>query len=157
MLAGYAADAAALVSRCETISPAELYAPVADVLPVRRARIVDVGAGTGRDAAWFAGAGHEVFAVEPVAAFREAGMARRADSGVRWIDDRLPESKRLEALNAGVDCVLLSGVWQHLDEGARAEGMQRLAALLRPGGVLVMGQIFGDSIPILPPGFGIGT
>ena len=52
--------------------------------------MLDVGAGTGRDAAWLARLGHEVVAVEPSAAMRAEAERRHPAARIRWIDDRLP-------------------------------------------------------------------
>ena len=48
----YAANSASLAERYETIEPARLFAPVLDLLPPPPARLADIGAGSGRDAAW---------------------------------------------------------------------------------------------------------
>ncbi len=145
VLAGYEVGGADLAERFETIDPAGLYAPVTGFIPTRPARIADIGAGTGRDAAWLAGLGHAVVAVEPAAALREAGRALRPC--LEWIDDRLPD---LAHLSGAFDRLLLSGVWQHLDEAARAIAMRRLAALLAPRGVLVMSLRHGPGAPSRP-------
>ncbi|MDG2531171.1 class I SAM-dependent methyltransferase [Caulobacter endophyticus] len=149
VLAGYEADGADLVDRFEAIDSAGLYAPVADFMSAAPARIADIGAGTGRDAAWLAGLGHAVVAVEPAASLREAGRALRP--GLEWIDDRLPELSRLRG--RVFDRVLLSGVWQHLDDPGRSVAMPALAGLLAEGGVLVMSLRHGPgalSRPVWP-------
>lgn len=146
VLAGYEADGQDLVDRFEAIDPAGLYAPVALFIPAARARIADIGAGTGRDAAWLAGLGHAVVAVEPVAALREAGRALHPE--LAWIDDRLPKLSGLRGER--FDRVLLSGVWQHLDDRARAEAMPVLADLLARNGVLVMSLRHGPGAPSRP-------
>ncbi|WP_207780786.1 class I SAM-dependent methyltransferase [Caulobacter radicis] len=146
VLAGYEADGADLAPRFEAIDSAGLYAPVADFMPKTPARIADIGAGTGRDAAWLAGLGHVVVAVEPVAALREAGRALRP--GLDWIDDRLPELSSLRGER--FDRLLLSGVWQHLDDPVRAAAMPVLAGLLPDGGVLVMSLRHGPGAPSRP-------
>jgi SAM-dependent methyltransferase len=146
VLAGYEADGADLAPRFEAIDSAGLYAPVADFMPKTPARIADIGAGTGRDAAWLAGLGHMVVAVEPVAALREAGRALRPH--LAWVDDRLPELSRLRGER--FDRLLLSGVWQHLDDPVRAAAMPVLAGLLADGGVLVMSLRHGPGAPSRP-------
>lgn len=146
VLAGYEADGQDLVDRFEAIDPAGLYAPVAQFIPAARARIADIGAGTGRDAAWLAGLGHAVVAVEPVAALREAGRALHPE--LAWIDDRLPKLSGLRGER--FDRLLLSGVWQHLDDRARAEAMPALADLLARNGVLVMSLRHGPGAPLRP-------
>lgn len=146
VLAGYETDGADLVDRFEAVDVAGLYAPVADFMPRTPARIADIGAGTGRDAGWLAGLGHAVVAVEPVAALREAGRALRP--GLAWVDEQLPALSSLRGER--FDRLLLSGVWQHLDDPARAVAMPTLAGLLAPGGVLIMSLRHGPGAPSRP-------
>ena len=75
-LEGYATDAAELIPAYEALSTTEVLAPVIDLLPSRACRALDVGAGTGRDAAWLVEQGHQVTAVEPVAA--HVGVGRQS-------------------------------------------------------------------------------
>lgn len=138
ILEGYAVAATpALIERYEAFDPAVLYAPVLDLLPQRAGRVADIGTGTGRDAAWFAGRGHRVLAVEPVRALREAGMARHGDKGIVWLDDTLPHLAAARR-QGPFDLVTLNGVWQHLDERARVVAMPVLAGMLAPGGRLIL-------------------
>jgi SAM-dependent methyltransferase len=58
----YEDNAASVVPVYEAIDPAALHGWLPDLLP---ATILDVGAGSGRDAAWLASLGHEVVASEP--------------------------------------------------------------------------------------------
>jgi protein-L-isoaspartate O-methyltransferase len=67
---GYAEEAKDLFKRYESISGAETHKAVLHLIPAAPAHILDVGAGTGRDAAWFASMGHRVTAVEPTEAMR---------------------------------------------------------------------------------------
>lgn len=138
ILDGYAAAATPeLIERYEAFDPAVLYAPVLDLLPCAPCRVADIGTGTGRDAAWFAGQGHRVVAVEPVRALRAAGMARHGDAAITWLDDALPALAATRG-HGLFDLVTLNGVWQHIDEAARALAMPVLAAILAPGGRLVL-------------------
>lgn len=125
------------VSRYEALSSEEIYAPVRDFVPDLPSRVVDIGAGTGRDAAWFAAQGHTVTAVEPVAALREAGKACHSGCNIAWIDDSLPRLSML-AGEGPFDVVTLCAVWQHLDEPARGEALPVIARLLASGGRLVV-------------------
>lgn len=111
VLRGYEAVSEDWIARSEAISPERLFAPVADLLPAAATRVADIGAGAGRDAAWLAARGHRVVAVEPVARFRRAGMARHRSPAITWIDDRLPELARLQGPEA-FGLVLLTGVWR---------------------------------------------
>ena len=63
-----------LIYRYESVQFEEKYKSVRHVLPTGPAKVLDIGAGTGVDASWLADKGHRVLAVEPTAAFRDAGM-----------------------------------------------------------------------------------
>jgi SAM-dependent methyltransferase len=137
VVADYAAAATPeLIAGYDALSPEQIYAPVRDFLPREPARIADIGAGTGRDAAWLAGQGHRVLAVEPVAAFRDAGAALHGDR-IDWLDDQLPELARLRQC-APFDLVLLCAVWHHLDPAGRAVAMPGLASATATGGRLIL-------------------
>lgn len=71
---GDAEDAEWLIPRYESVDFFEKYRAVIHLFPEEPSSILDVGAGTGADAAWLAQKAHRVVAVEPVAAFREAGL-----------------------------------------------------------------------------------
>ena len=135
---GYDQEAPDLVGRFEAIDPAMVYAPVADLLPAAPTDMLEVGAGTGRDAAWFARRGWRVTAVEPAAGLREAGRALHEGDAIDWIDDRLPGLEATLALGRTFPFVLLTAVWHHLDEDARGAALGPLAALLAPGGRLLL-------------------
>jgi SAM-dependent methyltransferase len=138
VLEGYqqAADAR-FIARYESISSDAVYAPVREYLPGSPVRIADIGAGTGRDAGWFAAQGHTVTAVEPVEALREAGKRRHRDQDIAWVDDRLPTLREL-ACREPFHLLTLCGVWQHLDDTARVQAMPVLAGLLELGGKLIV-------------------
>jgi len=51
-VAWYSSHAAALAPTYEAIDPAKGYAWLAELMPTAPALVLDVGAGTGRDAAW---------------------------------------------------------------------------------------------------------
>lgn len=60
---GYADEAPLLLRRYESVSFAEVHRAVAHLFPTAPAGVLDIGAGTGRDAAGFAALGHRMFAV----------------------------------------------------------------------------------------------
>ncbi len=135
--ADYAAAATPeLIAGYDALPAEQIYASVRDLFPRTPSRIVDIGAGTGRDAAWFAGQGHHVLAVEPVRAFREAGVALHGER-IEWLDDRLPELARLRS-HGRFDLVMLCAVWHHLDAAGRASAMPGLAQVTAPGGRLIL-------------------
>ncbi len=99
---------------------------------------LDVGAGTGRDAAGLVGLGFDVIAVEPSARMREEARRLHADPRIRWIDDALPDLEVVNRLGMAFDLVLVSAVWMHLSQSERSRAFRKLILLLRPSGLLVM-------------------
>lgn len=138
VLEEYAREAPELVESFERIASADVYAPVAHVLPAQPARIVDVGAGTGRDAAWFAQLGHSVLAVEPTDGLRAAGMELHPSPKIAWLSDTLPDLARTLAREEKFDYVIVCAVWQHLSRDERARAMPNLARLVANDGRLIM-------------------
>ncbi len=135
---GYAEEAEDLFKRYESISGAETHKAVLHLISTAPAHILDVGAGTGRDAAWFASMGHRVTAVEPTEAMRLPAMQLHPSPLIEWLDDSLPELALVRSRGEPFDLILLSAVWMHFDSAQRREAMASLAALLRRGGTLIM-------------------
>ena len=145
---GYAEEADALVGQYESISFAEAHRHVLHLIPSAPCRVLDIGAGTGRDAAAFAAMGHAVVAVEPTAELRARAAALHPSPRIEWLDDGLPELARLAGQGGDFDVVMLTAVWMHLDEGQRRRAMPRVARLVRGGGVAVFSLRHGP----VPPG-----
>ncbi|MCA8900498.1 MAG: methyltransferase domain-containing protein [Hyphomonas sp.] len=141
--AGYAEEAADLFIRYEKRDPADVHAPWAEFMPRPPARILDIGAGTGRDAAWFARLGHSVLAVEPVDELRAGAAKLHPEPEITWLADSLPELTATRARNETFDMILMHAVWMHLSEAERLVGMAHVASLLKPGGRLFMSQRHG--------------
>lgn len=135
---GYAEQAADLIPQYESVVFEAHHAPEMHLFPTSPSRILDVGAGTGVDAAWFADHGHQVLAVEPTAEFRQAAQALHPSPRIEWLDDALPELERVVARGQAFDVIMLSAVWMHLDEQERKAGMPRLASLLAPQGLMLL-------------------
>ncbi|MBY0332884.1 MAG: class I SAM-dependent methyltransferase [Acetobacteraceae bacterium] len=135
---GYAAQAEALVAQYESIRFADLHGWMLDLLPTAPGSILDVGAGSGRDAAGFAAMGHRVLAVEPTAELRGRAQQLHPLDGIEWLDDALPDLDRVARRGVAFDVVMVTAVWMHLDEAERLRAMRHVSALVRPGGVLAM-------------------
>jgi SAM-dependent methyltransferase len=138
VLEDYARDAQHLVQSFEEISPSDVYARVVHLLPAQPARFVDVGAGTGRDAAWFAAQGHSVLAVEPTDYLRATGMELHPSPRITWLSDTLPNLEHTLAHGEVFDRLIVCAVWHHLRPEERARAMPSLARLLAPDGLLIM-------------------
>ena len=147
ILEGYAAAATPeLIARFDALSPQDIYAPVIGFLPTAPVKIADIGAGTGRDAAWFAEQGHQVLAIEPVAPLREAGMRLHRCPRITWLDDRLPALARAR-MHGSFDLITLCAVWQHIDDDARRCAMTNLGGMTAPGGMVLMSLRHGPGAP----------
>lgn len=142
--AGYAAKVDDLFKRYEFRDPAGIHAPWADFFPEPPARILDIGAGTGRDAAWFVSLGHSVLAVEPTDALRIGAAKLHPEPEIEWLDDILPGIPHVLSRGETFDLILMHAVWMHLTEDERIEGMANLATLLKPGGRIAMSQRHGE-------------
>ncbi|MFF7949325.1 class I SAM-dependent methyltransferase [Streptomyces griseorubiginosus] len=131
----YAESAERLGEVYESVSFEDVHGALLDLLPEAPARVLDVGAGTGRDATALAGRGYTVDAVEPVAELRRVAERLHPGSGVTWRPGALPE---IPGVRGPYDVVLLSAVWMHLRPEERPVAMRRLAGLLAPGGLLLI-------------------
>ena len=107
--------------------------------------VLDVGAGVGRDAKYFAEGGLDIFAVEPARALRQRGEALTKNLAVRWLDDSLPNLSSVESLQIRFDLILLSAVWMHVPVSQRERAFRKLTNLLKPGGKLVITLRHGTS------------
>jgi SAM-dependent methyltransferase len=135
---GYDQDVDAFFARADSIDFAEKYADVAHLIPAAPARILDIGAGAGKDAADFAALGHTVLAVEPTPVLLAGAIARHSHPAIAWLEDGLPDLTATLARGETFDLILLSAVWMHLDEDQRRRAMPNVASLLADGGVLIL-------------------
>ncbi|WP_263790633.1 methyltransferase domain-containing protein [Salinibacter sp.] len=108
------------------------------LLPSTQLLVLDVGAGSGRDAAWFADQDHEVVAVEPADALRKRAQERHPSPRIQWLDDQLPALDAVHDLDYTFDVILLSAVWMHVPPSERERAFRKLTERLKPGGHLVI-------------------
>ncbi len=145
---GYDQDVAAFFARADSVGFAEKYAAVLHLMPSAPSRILDIGAGSGKDAADFAAMGHRVLAVEPTPALLAGAIARHAHPAIAWLDDGLPDLAATRARGETFDLIVLSAVWMHLDADQRRRAMPNVAGLLADGGMLILSLRHGP----VPPG-----
>jgi SAM-dependent methyltransferase len=134
----YNLHADSVVERHESIRATDANAWLRTELPKSPAFVLDVGAGSGRDAAWLRSLGHKVIAVEP--SIEMAAHARRLGRcrDIEWIDDRLPDLAKVSARNPRFNFILANAMWMHLAPDERAPAIASLIALLSPGGMLAI-------------------
>ncbi|MEM7330340.1 MAG: methyltransferase domain-containing protein [Pseudomonadota bacterium] len=140
---GYTKEAPDLLKRYESFSGDQVHAHWRALFPAPPGRVLDIGAGTGRDAAWFASLGYDVLAVEPTDALRDGAQALHPEPEITWLDDRLPDLPHVVAGNQTYDMVMMNAVWMHLTADERAHGLSVIAALMNPGSRLFMSQRHG--------------
>jgi len=116
----------------------EIHKGALPFLPGSPGLVLDVGAGSGRDAAWFARRGWDVIAAEPAEGMRAEAARLHESPRIRWVNDALPALFHVHRLGLCFDLVWLSGVLMHLRPEERARAMRKLAMFLKPGGRLVL-------------------
>lgn len=116
----------------------DVHAAWLQYLPSQPEFALDVGAGSGRDAAALAERGWEVLAVEPSNGLRALGQEATAGKNVHWLADALPDLGQVRALSYRFNLVLVSAVWMHVAPGQRERAFRILTELLAPGGLLVI-------------------
>lgn len=83
-VAGYDNNSAALAALYERLRAEDVHAAFLDLMPPGADRLaLDIGAGSGRDAAWLAQLGFDVIAVEPARGMREEATARHGGANIR--------------------------------------------------------------------------
>jgi SAM-dependent methyltransferase len=139
----YDANAQRLTEQYEALVAHSLHHWVRDLLPTQaNLWALDVGAGSGRDAAWLASLGFSVWAVEPSLGMRREAQQRHPMAAITWHEDNLPDLQKIRSLAAkrdvSFDFILLSAVWMHVPPGRRVSAFETLSELLTPKGVLAI-------------------
>ena len=131
-------DIARRVASYESIDPEQVNAWLEPYIPREPASILDVGAGSGRDAAWLASMGHQVIAVEPSCDMRREAERVYSRPAFTLVADRLPDIKQTSRSGMSFDLILLNAVWMFIPETERKRSFRKLIALLRPRGVIAI-------------------
>ena len=131
-------DIAQRAASYESINPRQANAWLEPYIPREPASILDVGAGSGRDAAWLASKGHQVIAVEPSSEMRREAEQFHSNSAFTLVADRLPNIKKISRSGMSFDLILLNAVWMFIPEAERKRSFRKLIALLRPRGVIAI-------------------
>lgn len=150
VVAGYDAAADGLFDHYERLPFGEVHKEVLDLLPTSGGNVLDIGAGSGRDAAWFAANGHTVVAIEPSPGMRKASGRKHGSTSIRWLDDRLPELEKVLKSKCAFDLVWVNAVWHHVPPGQRKRAFRKLVSVLSPGGSMMVSLRKGPPAPGRP-------
>jgi protein-L-isoaspartate O-methyltransferase len=134
----YSKNCDCLAEIYEKLSPEKVNAQWSHFIPTTKSLVLDVGSGSGRDAAWLAQMGHEIVAVEPADDLRKRSVELHPNPSIRWLDDSLPAVKEVYKLNLRFDLILVSAVWMHIAPRLRKRSFRKLVYLLKPGGKLII-------------------
>lgn len=130
-----ARDAAA---RYEAVDAGRVNRWLLNLLPNAKACILDVGSGSGRDAAWLAALGHYVVAIEPDPALRRENERHHPDGTYQLLTDSLPSLAATGRTGLSFDFILLNAVWMFVAPGQRERAFRKLVTLLKPGGAIAL-------------------
>jgi SAM-dependent methyltransferase len=144
---GYAEEAAALTRQYESVRFVDVHRHVLHLIPRAPSDVLDIGAGTGRDASALAAMGHRVVAVEPTDEFRARAANLHPSPRIEWVNDHLPHLPHLSRRGVRFDVVMVTAVWIHLDPDQRREAMSKVATLVRSGGLLALNLRHGPTPP----------
>ena len=100
------------------------------------ARVLDVGCGKGRDVVALLDMGLDAYGVEPNDAMRAAALARDPRMAGRLAAATLPDIG--QPFGGGFDGIVCCAVLMHLAPTDLAPAFDAMAALLRPGGRLML-------------------
>ncbi len=106
-------------------------------IPQKSCRVVDIGGGTGKYAAWLAREGHQVWMVDPVP--KHLALAQKRSNKLKNKFEVLHgEARRLDFENDFADLVILHGPLYHLQEKEeRLKAITEAKRITRPGGVII--------------------
>ncbi len=130
----YDRHAPRLAATYESLEAARLNAWFRNCLPAAPACVLDIGAGSGRDAAWLTSLGLDVVAVELSAAMVCEARQHQPESPIHWIEgDSLPGLERTLHRGQAFDFILMSAVWMHVPQSERPRAFRTLVSLMKPG------------------------
>lgn len=99
-------------------------------------KVLDIGAGSGRDIKKLVGQGYDVTGIEPCKELRDLALKKYPELSGRLIDGQLPELD--ENFNGKFDGILCSAVLMHIPKEHLFDTAFSLKRVLKPGGHLLL-------------------
>ncbi|WP_369742807.1 class I SAM-dependent methyltransferase [Pseudidiomarina sp. PP-1MA] len=140
----YTRNAETLAEQYDSLDFEQVHRDWLDLIPTE-GLVLDVGAGSGRDARYLAARGLTVYAVEPADGIRERAQQYNSSPSIHWINDSLPELTHVQRHATKFDLILLSAVWMHVAPSSRQRAFRKLSSLLKPNGKMVVSLRHGAS------------
>lgn len=124
-----------LARQYNALDRAKVHADLLSMLPEGKAlKVLDIGAGSGADAAMFADRGHDVLACEPAETLRKSGEETFKNKNIKWSSDVLPEMGAASDAVAPFDVITSVGVLQYVPEENRASSLSKMFSMAAKGG-----------------------
>lgn len=131
----YDEHAERLAQKYESLSFDEVHKQLLPYLPQPPGKVIDIGAGSGRDAAALAQRGFDVTAVEPSTKLLDLARRKHRNLNITWLEDKLPNLECLKDENA-FNIFFCSAIWMHLDREAQIKSMRTISRLIKDKGRL---------------------
>jgi SAM-dependent methyltransferase len=142
-LSFYSKNTHSLVAQYDSVSFENVHSDWLKFVP-KNGTVLDIGAGSGRDARYLSEQGLKTFAVEPAYTLLQAAESKSLKHDIAWYQDDLPNLHKIKQLDTYFDLILVSGVWMHLTIEERALSIGTLVSLLNVGGRLVITLRHGE-------------
>lgn len=99
---------------------------------------LDIGCGTGRDAAWMAVQGFNVVAIDGTADMLAQAQREKSHKHIMYLQDTAPELSWTKALGLRFDVILMSAFLFHLDARERQDFYGHLKDLIKDDSYIYM-------------------
>ncbi|MBN2645282.1 MAG: class I SAM-dependent methyltransferase [Desulfuromonadaceae bacterium] len=138
----YTRQASDYARRADRDEVTDLQAVLRQWLP-SRCRVLELGGGSGRDAAWLQTQGYQVTYSDGCEAMVKQAVAQHGGLQGRALTAEVPLPSSHPLLGRRFDAVVAIALILHLDDGALAQTLAQLVALLVPAGRLILTSCVG--------------
>lgn len=125
----YAANAERLLREYEQVRFEDIHEDLLPLVLAEPGSALDVGFGSGRDAAWLARHGWSVVAVDPSLPMLKGATTLHREPNIDWRVDRLPTLMSTKALGRSFELILLSAVLMHVPPSEQPLAIDSVVAL----------------------------